>query len=141
MRDIAPASRQARTLAASRLFGSITPAASNSSFIRAVAFIIAPVVVNRPFDTAAHGPSGDCVGCVSRCDNPVAAPSGNRLTRISYRSLYLNKCGAALDVEYGTIPSISHAAGDHPIPVADLAVTQDIRRGCRQRWTAKRIKS
>src|SRR5262249_14218645 len=101
----------------------------------------APVVVNRPFDTAAHGPSGDCVGCVSRGDNPVAAPRGNRLTRISYRSLYLNKCGAALDVEYGTIPSISHAAGDHPIPVADLAVTQDIRRGFRQRWTAKRIKS
>src|SRR5262249_62258544 len=39
MRDIAPASRQARTLAASRLFGSITPAASNSSSIRAVALI------------------------------------------------------------------------------------------------------
>jgi hypothetical protein len=34
MRDIAPASRQARTLAASRLFGSITPAASNSSLVR-----------------------------------------------------------------------------------------------------------
>src|SRR5262249_46338217 len=75
----------------------------------------APVVVDRPFDTAAERPSGPGLTGVSRCDDPITAPDGDVLARVRHGGLDLNECNAALHVEERAVPGISQAAGDHPV--------------------------
>jgi hypothetical protein len=85
----------------------------------------APTWGKRPFDSATQCPRDGSV-CAQSRNEPIAASRGSVLACVDDRSPSRNESGAALDVEECAIPRLSHPAGHHAVPIADLRASQHV---------------